>query len=185
MEQSDIRDPVGGSNQSGLRDQNARVVLSYVRRHGAMAGAEIARRSGLSAQTVSNIVRGLEADDLVIRGEVVKGRVGKPSVPMSLNPKGVFSLGLNIGRSSLELVLVDFTGEQLDTEVVRYDYPSVAVVFEFIENNVPAVLNRNSVSRSQVAGIGVARPNQIWSWLEFVNAPEGAMQEWRESGFRR
>ena len=51
-----IRDPKGGSNQSGLRDQNARLLLTFIRRHGEMPSAELARRSGLSAQTVSNSV---------------------------------------------------------------------------------------------------------------------------------
>ncbi|NNL18480.1 MAG: MarR family transcriptional regulator, partial [Boseongicola sp.] len=100
-----ILDPEGGSNQSGLRDQNARLVLSFIRRHGAMPSAEIARRSGLSAQTVSNITRALEADGLVKRGAAIKGKVGKPSVPVKLNPSGVNALGLNIGRRSAELVL--------------------------------------------------------------------------------
>ena len=48
-----------GSNQSGLRAHNERLVLSLVRRHGALAKADIARRTGLSAQTVSVIMRQL------------------------------------------------------------------------------------------------------------------------------
>ena len=53
IEDTHFRDRISGQNQSGLRDQNARLVLSYLRRFGDMPGAEIARRSGLSAQTVS------------------------------------------------------------------------------------------------------------------------------------
>lgn len=179
MGEAFIRDPLGGSNQSGLRDQNARLVMSYIRRHGAMASAEIARRSGLSAQTVSNIVRALEADDLLVRGSAIKGRVGKPSVPMGLKPAGVYALGLNIGRRSLELVLVDFSGAQVDAEVMTYDYPAIRDVFDFVNSAIPALLRRNGVDRNKIAGLGLARPNRIWEWLEFVDAPEGAMQDWR------
>ena len=99
-----IRDPGTGDNQSGLRDRNARLVLSVIRRHGALPGAEIARRSSLTAQTVSNILRVLETDGLIRREDAVKGKVGKPSIPMSLDPEGVYSLGLNIGRRSAEAV---------------------------------------------------------------------------------
>ena len=180
MAESEVRDPAGGSNQSGLRDRNARVVLSYIRRHGAMASAEIARRSGLSAQTVSNIVRALETDGLLQREAAVKGRVGKPSIPMALDPEGVLSLGLNIGRRSLELVLVDFTGRQIDAEVMTYAYPSTGQVFRFVEEKVPALIARNQADRGNIAGLGIARPNNIWHWLEFVKAPAAAMQEWRE-----
>jgi len=56
-----------------------------------MSSAEIARRSGVSAQTVSNIVRDLENDGLLVRGEAIrtKGKVGKPQTPVQLNPSGV------------------------------------------------------------------------------------------------
>ena len=60
-----------GSNQSGMRAHNERLVLSLVRTHGALAKSDIARMTGLSAQTVSVIMRALEQDGLLIkrRGE--------------------------------------------------------------------------------------------------------------------
>ena len=175
-----VRDPIGGSNQSGLRDQNARLVLSFIRRHGAMSSAEIARRSGLSAQTVSNIVRALEGEGLLRREAAVKGRVGKPSVPVALNPKGVYALGLSIGRRTLELVLVDFNGKQIDTESISYSFPKRQEVFDFVKARLPRILKRNKLNKDQVTGLGLARPNRIWEWVEFANAPEGAMEDWKD-----
>ena len=99
-----------GTNQSGMRDHNERLVLSLVRRHGALAKSDIARMTGLSAQTVSVIMRGLEQDGLLERGEPVRGRVGQPSVPMSLAAEGAFFFGLKVGRRSADLVLTDFRG---------------------------------------------------------------------------
>ncbi|MEM9348716.1 MAG: ROK family transcriptional regulator [Pseudomonadota bacterium] len=174
-----VRDPMGGSNQSGLRDQNARLVLSYIRRHGAMASAEIARRSGLSAQTVSNIVRSLETKGLLRREAAIKGRVGKPSVPMALRSEGTFGLGLSVGRRSLELMLVDFKGQRIDSESTVYPYPSKDLVYEFAQDQLTSLLARHSIEKSYVAGLGIARPNRIWEWGEFVGAPEGAMDDWR------
>ena len=83
-----------GSNQSGMRDHNERLVLSLVRQQGGLAKSDIARITGLSAQTVSVIMRALEQDGLLLRGEPVRGRIGLPSVPMFLNPEGAFFLGL-------------------------------------------------------------------------------------------
>ena len=67
-----------GSNQSGMRDHNERLVLSLVRQNGALAKSDIARITGLSAQTVSVIMRSLEQDRLLLRGEPVRGRIGQP-----------------------------------------------------------------------------------------------------------
>lgn len=174
-----VIDPKGGLNQSGLRDQNARLVLSYIRRHGAIASADVARRSGLSAQTVSIIVRNLEADGLLKRGETVKGRIGKPSVPLMLAADGAHSLGLNIGRRTLELVLVDFLGRQVASVTKAYPFPVVSEVFDFVAKETPKLLKNHAIERSRVVGLGVARPNQIWDWLELTGAPPASMDEWR------
>ena len=60
-----IFDPSGGANQIRVRAHNERLVLSLVRRHGALSKADIARRTGLSAQTVSVIMRALEKEGLL------------------------------------------------------------------------------------------------------------------------
>ena len=103
-------DRVRGSNQAGMRAYNERLVLSLVRRDGALAKSDIARLTGLSAQTVSVIMRSLEADGLLARGEPIRGRIGQPSVPMSLAADGAFFFGLKIGRRSVDLMLIDFLG---------------------------------------------------------------------------
>ena len=89
-----------GTSQTGVRLYNERLVLSLIRAHGSLPKAEIARLTRLSAQTVSVIVRQLEADGLLIRGPALKGKVGQPLQPFLLNPDGAFSLGLE-GRSPL------------------------------------------------------------------------------------
>lgn len=174
-----LRSQDTGANQTRLRDRNARLVLSVIRREGALSGAEIARRSSLTAQTVSNILRALENEGLLKREDAVKGRVGKPSVPMALNPEGVFSLGLNIGRRSAELVLVDFLGTPLGQKVVAYPYPEIETVFGFLKNSAHDILNDHPAAKDAMAGIGVGLPYAIWSWLEVVEAPEVAMRAWK------
>ena len=64
-----------GTSQTGLRRYNERLVLSLIRRHGALPKAEIARLTGLSAQTISVIMKQLDADRLVRREAPVRGRV--------------------------------------------------------------------------------------------------------------
>ena len=99
-----------GTNQTGMRAQNERLVLTLIRRHGALAKAEISRLTGLSAQTVSVIMRSLEDEGLLLKGEPQRGKVGQPSVPMRLNPEGALFLGLKVGRRSAEMIVTDFLG---------------------------------------------------------------------------
>ena len=50
-----------GTNQTGMRQLNERLVLTLLRRFGPMPKSAIARLTGLSAQTVSVIIRALDA----------------------------------------------------------------------------------------------------------------------------
>ena len=169
-----------GSNQSGMRAHNERMVLSLVRQQGALAKTDIARISGLSAQTVSVIMRSLEQDGLLLRGEPIRGRIGQPSVPMSLNPEGAFFLGLKIGRRSVDLTLIDFLGHTRAMRHRLYRYPTPDAVLAFLTEALPAVIAELPAAlRGRVSGLGIAMPFQLWSWVEFIGAPQAEMDAWR------
>jgi predicted NBD/HSP70 family sugar kinase len=177
-------DPGGGANQSQVRDYNERLILSLVRRHGSLAKSELARKSGLSAQTVSVIMRSLENDGLLLRGEPQRGKVGQPSIPMSLNPIGVFFIGLKIGRRSADLVLVDFLGFERMSLSETFAYPSPSVLLAFAENGIATLTEALSPDEhNRVAGIGVAMPFELWNWAEKIGAPEDQMDAWKNIDF--
>lgn len=170
-----------GTNQSGMRDYNERLVLSLVRQHGALAKSDIARITGLSAQTVSVIMRALERDGLLRRGEPVRGKIGQPSVPMSLAADGAYFLGLKIGRRSADLVMVDFLGQVLSTHRRVYRYPTPDAVVGFVAEALPGILTRLPVdSHSRIGGLGVAMPFQLWNWVQALGAPQSEMDAWRD-----
>ncbi len=175
-----IVDSAGGANQVRVRAYNERLVLSLVRRHGSQSKAEITRRTGLSAQTVSVIMRALEKDGLLSRGEPVRGRVGQPSVPMHLNPDAVFSFGVKIGRRSADLVLMDFVGN-IRLQLHRtYAYPLPDNILDFVVAGLAELEAQiDPVQRERVAGIGIATPFELWNWAPQVGAPEHAMDVWR------
>ncbi|MBL9050072.1 MAG: ROK family transcriptional regulator [Tabrizicola sp.] len=163
-----------------MRDHNERLVLSLVRRHTALAKSDIARMTGLSAQTVSVIMRQLEQDGLLARGEPVRGRVGQPSVPMSLSADGAFFYGLKVGRRSADLVLTDFLGRIRAARRRVYRYPTPDDVVGFVAEAAPEL--RDSLDpplRGRIMGMGVAMPFQLWNWVSIIGAPQTEMDAWR------
>src|SRR3954447_17301770 len=122
-----------GSNQVGMRQFNERVVLQAIRLHGALPKAEIARLTHLTAQTVQVIIARLEADGLVRKCAPVRGKIGQPSVPMALNPDGAYSIGIKIGRRSLDVLLVDFTAQVRERLTLAYEFPDPDTLFDDIQ----------------------------------------------------
>src|ERR687884_1212775 len=112
-----------GSSQGGLRQYNERVVLQAIRLNGSLPGAEIARLTHLTAQTVSMITKRLLDDGLLVKGKPKRGKVGQPSVPLALDPDGAFAVGIKVGRRSMDLLLVDFAGQVRERASLRYAFP--------------------------------------------------------------
>lgn len=170
-----------GSNQSGMRAYNERLVLSLIRQSGASAKAEIARRTGLSAQTVSVIMRALEADGLLVRGEPLRGKIGQPSVPMSLAKTGAFFFGLKVGRRSLDLVLTDFLGKVRHRVRANHPYPTPDKTVEFTKKGIAQIRAKLTPDHaSRVAGLGIALPFQLWDWAETLDVDAAEMRDWKD-----
>lgn len=170
-----------GSNQSGMRAYNERLVLSLIRQSGAMAKAEIARQTGLSAQTVSVIMRALEADGLLERGDPIRGKVGQPSIPMSLTDDGAFFFGLKVGRRSLDLVLTNFLGTVQHRVRLRHPYPTPDGTIQFATSAIHEILSKMPKEHhARIAGLGIALPFRLWDWAETLGAGVAEMRGWND-----
>lgn len=176
-----VRGVGGGVNQQGLRDHNERLILSLLQRSGPLPGSDLARMAGLSAQTVSVILRRLDGEGLIRRGEPQRGRVGKPRLPMGLASGGAFSVGLKIGRRSADLLLADLSGGVRRQLHATYRWPVPGEVFAFLRRGLDTLSGAlEPAERGRIAGIGIAKPYEIWDWQETIGAPPGALDAWRE-----
>ena len=172
--------PSRGTNQSGVRAYNERLVLSLVRRHGALPKADIARLTGLSAMTTTTIMNRLEVDGLLTKQAKQRGRIGQPSIPFALNADGAFSLGLKIGRRSCELVLVDFLGVARERRREIYGYPVPSTLISWVSSALSQVTRSLSAeARERITGIGIAVPFELWNWETEVGAPREVLDAWR------
>lgn len=175
-----LSDTSRGTNQTGVKLYNERLVLSLIRAHGALSKGEIARMTGLSAQASSVIMKQLEGDSLLVKGEPQRGKVGQPSVPMSLNPEGAFSIGFKVGRRSADVVLMDMVGKSRQLIRTSYAYPTPQLLKTFLESGVNQIIdNMTRVQYGRIRGIGIAAPSEMWSWEEEFGAPHDVVESWR------
>lgn len=174
-----------GTNQTGVRLYNERLVMSLIRRHGDLPKADIARMTGLSPQTISIIINALEADGLLLRGKPLRGKVGQPLVPYSLHPEGALSFGLKIGRRSVDLYLINFVGRILRLEHKTYPYPTPDGIRRFARDGIERMLAELPAPlAARIAGVGIAAPYEMWTWHEEIGAPKAEIDAWRDIDIR-
>ena len=170
-----------GTTQTGVRLYNERLILSLIRLHGQLPKAEMARLTGLSAQTVSVIVRQLEADGLLKRRTPQRGKVGQPLVPFELDPNGAFSIGLKVGRRSGDLMLLDLAGKVRHTIHRPYSFPSPTEMMGFVTSGVEELVSGLTAGqRARISGMGIAAPFELWNWAEDVGAPADVLMAWKD-----
>jgi predicted NBD/HSP70 family sugar kinase len=171
----------GGANQAGVRLYNERLLLSLVRRFGPLSKIEVARLTGLSVQSTSAIMNRLQAEGLLKREAPLRGRVGQPTIPMSIDPEGAYSFGLKVGRRSCDLVLVDFRGAICQRAYLAYSFPTPIMILDFVRDSLPSLAGSlTPLRKRRIVGLGVAAPFQLWSWESEIGAPQGAMNAWQD-----
>jgi predicted NBD/HSP70 family sugar kinase len=168
-----------GSNHVGMRQFNERIVLQAIRHHGAIPKADLARLTQLSTQTVAIIVGRLLDDGLLVKQDRVRGKIGQPSVPLSLNPQGAYSVGIQVGRRNLELLVADFCGQPIARVEVLYDYPDPDVLFESMARGLQTLKERMGELWSRTVGVGLTAPLSLHKWADLMGGQAAhALARW-------
>lgn len=169
-----------GGDGTGIRAYNQRLVVSAVLGAGALSKAEVARATGLSGQAARLIVDELVDAGVLRKLPKVKGQIGQPSTPVAVNPEGAFSLGLKIGRRSLEAVLVNLQGEVAMQAAERLAAPlpeqTLATLCTMAQG---LLLQLPHAARARVGGCGIAMPGDLHEWPAEMGLPEAALEGWR------
>lgn len=151
-------DPIAEARGRPLADS----VLELVWRQKQISRAEIARSTGLSRSTVSEIVTSLLASNLVTEVGSAPSRGGRRPILLEFNDDAHVILGVDLGASHVSVALTDLRGAILAwnhrAHPVREDPDgSVALVRELSES----CLADWGGSRDRLLGIGVALPAPV------------------------
>ncbi|MFE9252438.1 ROK family transcriptional regulator [Streptomyces sp. NPDC007088] len=146
-----------------MGDFNESVVLDAIRRHAeGLSRVELARATGLSAQTVSNITRRL-IDQGVAResGKRSMGS-GKPRTLLQVVPGARYAVGVHLDPAVITYVLLDLLG----TVTARRSEPTprgvdTERVMAGMARSVTELVEGSGVDRDRVLGLGIAAPGPV------------------------
>lgn len=150
--------PPQGSNAERSRSHNRQAVLGHIHHAGVMGRAEIARSLGLSIQAVSNIIADLADDGMLLeKGTRSAGR-GLPVLQYALNPRGGYSLGMEIRPDAVFAALLDMAGNQVFTDRATLSATDPATVIPVLTGLRDAALIAVPAARKRLLGAGIVMP---------------------------
>lgn len=150
-----------GTNLTYTKEFNLRIVHETIRLFGPLSRADIARRTELTVQTVSNLVKQLIADGIVYEASREQEGRGAPSIKLALNPDGAFAVGLDLDRDHLTGVLIDLTGNVRQRVHFDLDFPAPEQALDLMVNAVHTLVERQGLPLSRVRGVGVGTPGPM------------------------
>ncbi|MEZ4445009.1 MAG: ROK family transcriptional regulator [Polyangiaceae bacterium] len=160
--------PRGMPNASGtvraanIRAHNRAIVLEMVWWEQSISRAEIARRTGLSRSTVSNITDELFETGLLRNAGEGQSIGGKPPKLLGFNDDRYGILGVELGATHIGVVLTNLRGRIVHWERVEHDVRGDPEgTLEQLFALITEAAHRRERGMRRVVGIGVAVPTPV------------------------
>jgi DNA-binding Lrp family transcriptional regulator len=152
-----------GTNLPAVGGYNQAVILDAVRRSpDGVSRVEVAESTGLSAQTVTNVVRRLIDDGLIAEAGTRASGVGKPRTILRLEPRGRLALGVHLDPSVITVVLLDLAGGVVAHRTIPTP-PSATVpkTLRRIAKVASGLAESSGVEPERIMGLGIAAPGPV------------------------
>jgi predicted NBD/HSP70 family sugar kinase len=137
---------------------NSRLVLRTIYDHGQISRADVARRTGLSRTTVSELVAELLAQDLVEEIGFGLSNGGKTPILLQVRDASRSLIGVDLSRDEFRAELVNLRGETQHAVsqplLGRRGKAAIDLVYELLDELVPR-------ATSPVLGIGIGSPGLV------------------------
>ncbi|MFS8144975.1 ROK family protein [Rhizobium sp. BR 249] len=157
-----------------VRQRNSVLVLSVLRRHGALAHTEISDHTGLSSATISAITADLEKAQIIEKSEqqAASGR-GRPRVLLRQRRDCGYLIVVIISSDAVQYSLVDYAGKLIDrfSEERSHDPSGAARFVAGVRAGLSRILDRSRIGQEKVLLISIsskglvdsAEPVLLWS----------------------
>jgi len=152
---------LSGANLERVGDHNQRVILQAIRVGGPITRVALAKISGLTPPAVANITKRLLDDGLILEAGRVQGPRGQPAMNLTINPDGCLSIGVNIDRDHITIVMLDLLGAVRARASQEIEFPLPADVAKFCKTQIRKMLAAWKGQAPRLSGIGVALPDDL------------------------
>jgi predicted NBD/HSP70 family sugar kinase len=151
-----------GTNLPKIGGYNYNVVLSSIQAAEGISRVELAEQTGLTAQTISVIVRRLIEQGIVQESGSLPSAGGKPRTTLRINPTAAYAVGIHFDPIEMSVVVVDMMGHKLahSRHAISPRLEPEALIADAAEV-ARKQLAELEVADERVLGVGAACPGPI------------------------
>jgi predicted NBD/HSP70 family sugar kinase len=144
-----------------LRQISVRAAMEILLHEGPTSRAELAKKTGLSKQTMSEVIRTLEESGWVRVKGVVSGKVGRSAVTYQVAPDAGYVIGIDLGSTTVRVGVVDIAGRILQEIEAPVDGHTGKALVLHLNKLVEASLKNAKAPRNKVLLAAVATPGVV------------------------
>jgi predicted NBD/HSP70 family sugar kinase len=156
-------------------------VLDLILKSGGLSQAAITRALDLAQPTVTRLLQGFQADRMVLMSARHAGRVGHPSVHVTLNPDFAYAIGVAMLGDMLSMTLMDFAGQPRGLRRISMLEMSEAWVIEHLAAFLAAfkaeLVEESGIDPFRLIGAGVGLSGFFVGERCWMNSP-ASLEDW-------
>jgi len=144
------------SDIGDMQKINRITVLRVLHEHSPLSRLDLAEKSGLSAPTITRIVKELIDEGVVIEAGKAESQRGRTPVLLELNYGGLFFIGIQLNRPKTDVVVSNLKGEVRTYVSDDIDHADPDWVAAKLSEMIETALDDDGIKRKNVLGIGVS-----------------------------
>lgn len=154
-------DEFGTNARVGSREQHLGAVFETVLTRGPLSRRDTARITGLSAASVTKLVKPMLQHGYLVERYREAGVPGRPQIPLQVDPTRHYAIGIKLMEGEIAGVIADLHAEVQSSHRLRYDDLTPAGVVEAVAAMAETLLERSPAARDKLLGIGIALGGHI------------------------
>lgn len=149
------------SNNIDIKKHNKNRIFRYLYNNGQLSKQKIAYSLQMSLPTVSQNLKELGGQDLILENGLFNSTGGRKAKAISFNSNARFSIGLDITKNHIGIVVVDLGGKVILHERLRHGFDNSEAYFKELGTLIDDRVARLDVEPHRICGVGIAVPGII------------------------
>lgn len=167
----------------GSREHHIGALFETVLTRGPLSRRDAARLTGLSAASVTKLVKPMINHGYLVENDREAGVPGRPQIPLQVDPARAYAVGIKLMSSEIVGVVADLHAEVQSSHRMKLKDATPSGVVNAVDEITRILLERSPVQRKRLLGIGIGLSGHVDGVTGVVH--QSVLPGWKDVPLRR